>query len=89
MENENAPAAALQDVVVHHFDAEQVGNDLGRAVVVPADPDDFQMVGELTEERKDFPVCLDQPPEVERIEQIAVEDQPAGANVAVHESFEE
>src|SRR5262245_37604173 len=75
VEEQHAPTATRQDVLVHDADAEQMRDDLGGTVVIAADPDDVKPIGEFANQRENLPVVLLQPTEVDGIEHIAVQDE--------------
>jgi hypothetical protein len=55
-----------------------VGDDFRGAIVVTVDPDDLNLVGELSQERQDSPVLFLEAPKVDGIKDVAVEDEPLG-----------
>lgn len=89
MKDQNALVACFEDELVLDGDTEQMGDDLGGAVVVAGEPNDFDVIGELAKERKDLPVMLGKPAKIDGIEDIAIEDQPGGCQIAVVDPFQE
>lgn len=57
--------------------------------MVSVDPDDFDVIGELSEMRKDFPLLLAQPSKVPGIEYITVENQETCGQFSVLDSVQE
>src|SRR5262249_36109276 len=72
---QNFAAARDQHVLILDGDAEQVGDDLGRAVVIATYPGDIDAVGKFTQERKHLPVILREPAKVDGIEDVTVQDE--------------
>ena len=67
------------DVLVEDFDADDVADDVGRAVVVAPDPDEAEVVavGVAADHPQAGEVALVEPLEVEVVEDVAVDDQHA------------
>ena len=70
-------------------DAEEVGDNFGGAVVVADDPDDVDFVGEVSDLGEDFPVGFFEAAEVDGVEDVAVDDEAAGADFVVEDLLEE
>jgi len=68
-------AAAIQDVFVGNLNSKERRNDVCRAVVITANPDNLNSVRKLAKQRQYFPVRLFQAPEVDGIEDVAIENQ--------------
>ena len=68
------------DVFVEDLDADDVADDVGRAVVVAADPDQAEVVavGVAADDLQAGEVPLGEPLEVQVVEDVAVDDQLAG-----------
>lgn len=89
VDDEEAAAGGAEDVLLDDGDAQEVGDDVGGAVVVAGDPDGFELVGEVADLGEDFPVGFLEAAEVDGIEDVAVDDEAAGADVAIEEGLEE
>ncbi len=89
VDDEDGFFAGGENVLFDHADAEEVRDDIGGAVVVAGDPDDVNLVGKVADLRKHFPVGLFEPAEVDGVEDVAVDDELACAEVAVEEALEE
>ena len=83
------PLAAFEDHFVAHFDAEQMRDDLGRAIVIAVDPGNLDPVRKLAEQRQHLPVMFLQPAKIDGIENVAVEDKPLCEHLAVENVFQE
>ena len=66
-----------------------MGDDFGGAVVVADDPDDIDFVGEVADLGEDFPVGFLEAAEVDGVEDVAVDDEAAGADFVVEDLLEE
>jgi hypothetical protein len=89
VQNEDALGAALQNVVIKDCNAEQVQQDLGRAVVIAGQRDDINAFGQLADERQDSPVVFIQAAEVHGIEDVAIQDQARCNDVSLDDALEQ
>ena len=65
MQNQDFAAAADHNVFILYADSEQVRDNLRRAVMIAADPSDFEAVGKRPEEGEYLPMRLGEPAEVD------------------------
>ena len=89
VDDEDVAGAGGEGEFFDDGDAEEVGDDFGGAVVVADDPDDVDFVGEVTDLGEDFPVGFLEAAEVDGVEDVAVDDEAAGADVVVEDLLEE
>ncbi len=77
---EMADAVELPDISLIDGDSDEVGHDLGKAlVVISLNPDDFDFalgIGELANAGEKLPVITGQSSEIEVAEDVAQEDEP-------------
>ena len=80
MEDQEPDLAVVVDVLVEDLDADDVADDVGRAVVVAPDPDQAEVVavGVPADHLEAGEVPLGEPLEVEVVEDVAVDDQLPG-----------
>ena len=88
VEDQELDLAVLVDVLVADLDADDVADDIGRPVVVAADPGQAEVVAVRVpaDDLQAGEVPLGQPLEVQVVEDVAVDDQLAGL---VDDPFEE
>ena len=89
VQNEDTLGAALQNVIIQDGNAEQVQQDLGRAVVIAAQRDDINPVGQLADERQDSPMVSIQAAEVQGVEDVAIQDQARCNDVSLDDALEQ
>ena len=57
--------------------------------MVAGQPDDLDLVGQLSQQRQNLPVVLVEAAEVDRVEDVAIEDEPWSNEFALDDSLEE
>ena len=79
VEDQEPDLVVAVDVLVEDLDPDDVADDVGRAVVVAADPDQPEVVavGVLADDLQAGEVALREPLEVQVVEDVAVDDQLA------------
>jgi hypothetical protein len=78
VQEEDPGFTTLNDNLIGTGHAKQMGNDLGRAIVVAVNPGDFNLVGKFPNGGQNSPVLFLQSPEVNRVEDVAIENQTFG-----------
>src|ERR1700722_963231 len=66
-----------------------MGNDLGRAVVIAAQPKNLDLIRQLADQRQHLPMGLVQPAKIDGIKYIAVENEPGRRQIAVNDSLQQ
>ena len=89
VDDEDLRVAGGEDVLFDDADAQQVGDDIGGAIVIAGDPDDLDFVGEVADLGEDFPVGFFEAAEVDGVEDVAVDDEAAGGEAAIEDVLEE
>jgi len=79
VENQELDLAVVEDILVQDLDADDVADDLGRAIVIAANPDhaEIRAVGVAADDLQAGEVPSGKPLEVEVVEDVAVDDQHA------------
>src|SRR5262249_45610242 len=89
VEQQHVPAAAAQYELVDDANTEQVRDDLRRAIVIAANPNDLEVVGEFADQREDLPVALLEPAEGDGVKHVAIEDEPGRRQRPIDNLFEQ
>ena len=80
VEDEQADRAVIEDEFVEDLDADEVADDIGRAVVIAANPDEFEVVavGVSPDHFEAGEVALVEAFEIEVVEDVAIDDEGSG-----------
>jgi len=88
VEEKNRSPTGFENVFLNDIDTDQLREVLERPVVISVEPNDRHIVGHFAQQREHLPMVLTETAKVDRIEDVAVEDQALGFPIAVANRFE-
>src|SRR5262245_20549423 len=89
VQDQDLTAPAFQHKFILHRHPQEMRNDFRRSIMIAGDPNYFQLVGELPQQRQYLPVVLVKATKIERIKHITIQDESRRFEPPIAQVFEQ